>query len=164
MEVISLKDREILRSLAKRKLELANNARNDEILKMWQDLANGVRSKPTVRLLFSNFPHEVVTPRLCCEGEGARAIEKSLLSSMVGRELFDDDTPISDRFEVAIFKSAYPFKARPNIQKANGSGGYHINPITDDIEADIQMFLGGTFSTDLPATQKYCDSVTKMWE
>ena len=53
---VSLKDREILRELAARKAALAHSARNDEILKMWNKQAKGVRDTPTVRLLFSNFP------------------------------------------------------------------------------------------------------------
>ena len=36
---VSLKDREILRELAARKAQLANCARNDEILKMWDKQA-----------------------------------------------------------------------------------------------------------------------------
>ena len=53
-----------------------------------------------MRLLFSNFPHEVITPRQQCQGEAARALEADLLSTLVGRELFDDDTPISPTFGI----------------------------------------------------------------
>ena len=52
MTKISLKDREILRELAARKANLANCARNDEILAMWDKQAKGLRDTPTVRLLF----------------------------------------------------------------------------------------------------------------
>ena len=92
MKNVSLKDREILRELATRKAELANSSRNDEILQMWNMQAQGIKYTPTVRLLFSNFPREVIDPRMRCEGEDARKLERQLLSSMVGRELFDDGT------------------------------------------------------------------------
>ena len=105
---VSLKDREILRELAARKAALANCLRNDEILEMWDKQAKGVRDTPTVRLLFSNFTREVISPRMRCEGKEARKMEWQLLSSMVGRELFDDDTPISDRFEVNMFVKGSP--------------------------------------------------------
>ena len=108
MEHLSLKDRKILREVASRKASLAHSARNDEILAMWQAQAKGIRTSSTVRLLFSNFVHEVITPRLRCEGTEAREIETRLLWSMVGRELFDDDTPLSDTFDVPLFASAYP--------------------------------------------------------
>ena len=114
---VSMKDREILRELAARKAALANCARNDEILEMWNKQAKGIKDTPTVRLLFSNFPREVIDPRMRCEGKEARKLERQLLSSMVGRELFDDDTPISDRFEVNVFVKGSPFGATPIITR-----------------------------------------------
>lgn len=153
---ISSKDRDILRELAGRKAALANSARNDEILAMWHKQAKGVRDTPTVRLLFSNFTAEVIDPRMRCEGKEARKLERQLLSSMVGRELFDDDTPVSDRFDVNVFLSGSPFGARPNITRAKGSMGYHIEPVTDDIEADFDIFLGGGFTVDMEGTKEWC--------
>ena len=150
---ISSKDRDILRELAARKAALANSARNDEILAMWHKQAKGVRDTPTVRLLFSNFTAEVIDPRMRCEGKEARRLERQLLSSMVGRELFDDDTPVSDRFDVNVFLSGSPFGVSPNITRAKGSMGYHIEPVTDDIEADFDLFLGGGFTVDMEGVE-----------
>ena len=150
------KDREILREIAHRKAELAHSMRNEEILKMWDRQAKGICDTPTVRLLFSNFPDEVITPRLCCEDETARKLERSLLWTMVGRELFDDDTPISDTFDVNLFARVSPFGTKPNLIYAKQSNGYHIEPITDDIEADIHLFQGGNFTVDLDATRQWC--------
>lgn len=156
MSTISKKDREILRELAARKLALANCKRNDEILAMWRSQANGIKDTPTVRLLFSNFRNEVVYSRLRCEGKEARDIEARLLSSMVGRELFDDDTPISDRLEVNMFMWSKPFGTDPKTVRANNSIGFHIEPITDDIEEDFDLFCGGRFNVDRPATEEFC--------
>ncbi len=153
---VSLKDREILRDLAARKAKFANCPRNDEILKMWDCQAKGVRNTPTVRLLFSNFTREVIDPRMRCEGKDARRLERQLLSSMVGRELFDDDTPISDRFEVNVFVKGSPFGATPIITKAKDSIGYHIEPLTDDIEKDFDIFRGGGFTVDMEGTKEWC--------
>lgn len=153
---ISSKDRDILRELAGRKAALASSSRNDEILAMWHKQAKGLRDTPTVRLLFSNFPGEVIDPRMRCEGKEARQLEGQLLSSMVGRELFDDDTPISDRFDVNVFLSGSPFGVRPNITRAKGSIGYHIEPVTDDIERDFDLFLGGGFTVDMEGTKEWC--------
>ena len=95
MELISARDREILRRRAQLQRDYANAPENDIILKKWRAQAEGRRDSPPVRLLFSNFRHEVITPRLQCEGEQARRIEAELLGKLVGRELFDDDTPTS---------------------------------------------------------------------
>ncbi len=156
METVSLKDREILRALARKKAEMARSARNEEILKMWDKQARGVRDTPTVRLLFSNFYDEVVTSRLQCEGKDARGIEKSLLASMVGRELFDDDTPVSDTYDVNFFARVAPFGTQPKMVRAQDSIGYHIEPLTDDVESDLDLFRGGNFSVDLKGTQEWC--------
>ena len=74
MECMQEKDRQRLRSLAQKQLEYAHSPENDAILKKWEALAQGRRETPTVRLLFSNFEHEVITPRLQCVGETARKI------------------------------------------------------------------------------------------
>ena len=153
---VSIKDREILRELAARKAALASSPRNDEILKMWEKQAKGLRDTPTVRLLFSNFPGEVITPRMRCEGKEARKLEWQLLSSMVGRELFDDDTPVSDRFDVNVFVKGSPFGAAPIITRAKDSIGYHIEPLTDDIEEDFDIFRGGGFTVDMEGTRAWC--------
>lgn len=156
METVSLKDRERLREIAFQKAALAHSARNDEILAMWHKQAKGVRDTPTVRLLFSNFREEVLDTRLRCEGKDARKLERELLSFMVGRELFDDDTPVSDTFDVNLFTKVMPFGAIPSLVRAEKTNGYHIEPISDDIEADIDLFRGGSFSVDLQGTEDWC--------
>ena len=156
MTVISQKDKEILRALAAHKVELAHSARNSEILAMWQKQARGERDTPTVRLLFSNFTNEVIDARLQCEGEEARKMERRLLSPLVGRDLFDDDTPVTDTLDIRPYVKGFPFGTRPKQTKAKGSIGYHIEPLTDDIESDIALFENGGFSVDMEATQAVC--------
>lgn len=156
MENVTLRDREILRETAMRKAQLAHDRRNDEILAMWHKQAMGVRDTPTVRLLFSNFTNEVLEPRMRCEGKDARRLERHLLSYMVGRELFDDDTPVSDTYDVRLFSKVSPFGARPKKTKAQGSIGFHIEPLTDDLEADIDLFRNGGFSVDEAGTKEWC--------
>ena len=164
MDCISSKDREILRSLAMRKAALAHAPRNEEILAMWHKQAKGERGTPPVRLLFSNFQHEVILHRMRCEGEAARQLEWNLLHAMVGRELFDDDTPISDTFDVNLFASASPFQIKPNLQRSTVTkNGFHIHPITDDIEADIDLFLEGSFFADPAGTQAFCNQANEIF-
>lgn len=154
--MILQKDRDILRALAAHKAELAHSKRNDEILAMWQKQARGERDTPTVRLLFSNFTSEVIDTRLQCEGEEARKLERRLLSPMVGRDLFDDDTPVTDTFDVRPTVKGFPFGTKPQKTAVKGSIGYHIEPLTDDIESDIALFENGSFSVDVAATQAVC--------
>ena len=162
METISQKDRERLRALAEQKVAMASSQRNDEILEQWTALANSVKAKPTVRLLFYNFKDEVVGTRLQCEGRDARALESKLLATMVGRELFDDDTPLSKNLEVNLFSSVSPFGASRKLVHSKTDKGFHIEPLTDDIEEDFHLFCGGGYKASLQDTKAYCAWVDEI--
>ncbi len=154
MDVITVRDREILRSRAKLQLEYANDPRNEDILKKWRAQAEGRRESPPVRLLFSNFGHEVITPRLQCEGEQARRIEGSLLGKLVGRELFDDDTPIPPTFDMGWQTHVRPFGIDAKVTRASGPNaqGFHINPVITDLAAEVDKLRGGTFGVNREGT------------
>ena len=155
MEVISRKDREILRRLAEKKRTYATDSRNEEILKQWHALGEGKRENPTVRLLFSNLHKEIIEPRLTCEGTDARRLEGVLLSSMVGRELFDDDTPMSPTFDLRWKVWAKPFGISARRLRDPASGGYHIAPEIEDLEEDFEKLKGGSFGVDREGTLAY---------
>ena len=156
MENVSIKDRERLRNLARKQLEFANSPENDVILKKWDALAQGHRETPTVRLLFSNFPHEVVTSRMQCEGKEARELEYTMLSTLVGRELFGDDTPISPTYDMAWDTWVSPFGLKPKLVYASGKNamGFHIEPVIEDLETELDKLRGGNFGIDREKTQK----------
>ena len=160
-QVISDKDRQRLRALARRQLEFAHSPENDIILKKWAALAQGRRETPTVRLLFSNFIDEVITPRMECEGEEARRMEFTFLWTLVGRELFGDDTPISPTFDIARSGGASPFGAQAH--RVSSKKGYHIEPIVEDLEEDMDKLRGGGFGVDLEKTQKNVDLATETF-
>ena len=121
---------------------------------MWRAQAAGCRESPPVRLLFSNFRHEVITPRLQCEGEQARRIEASLLGTLVGRELFDDDTPISPTFDIGWQTHVNPFGLDAKVTRADvpHAQGFHIDPVITDLAAQIDTLRGGTFGVNREAT------------
>lgn len=153
--MIGARDREIVRELAKKQLEVANSLRNDEIMRQWRAQAEGRREKPTVRFLVSNFPQEAIEPRLRCEGEEARQLERKLLSTMAGRDLFDDDTPISDTFDIGLRAWAEPFGISPQYTRATEKygKGFHIDPVINDFGAELDKFRGGKFTVDLEGTE-----------
>lgn len=165
MQTISVKDRERLRNLAARQVEYANSDQNKEILKKWQALKEGRREMPTVRLLFSNFPDEVIEPRLQCVGEEARRIERSLLSTLVGRELFDDDTPISATYDISWKTYVSPFGIQPQTSKSTKgkSIGFHIDPVIGDLDEDMDKLRGGSFGVNREETQKEVALATELF-
>ena len=162
MEVISLKDREILRTLAAKKREYAESPENDRILKQWQALGEGRKEAPTVRLLFSNFARDVVDARLQCEGAEARKLEASILRDLVGRELFDDDTPLSPTFTLFLQTWVNPFGTVAKRVRDPKSGGYHIEPVIEDLEEEFEKLKGGSFGVNrepVLATQALAEDV-----
>ena len=161
--VISEKDRQRLRSLAQKQLEYAHSPRNEEILRMWGALAEGRRETPTVRLLFSNFPDEVINPRMECEGDTARGIEYSLLSRLVGRELFDDDTPIADTYDIGRAAWASPFGLRAKITRTEHGKGFHIDPVVTDLEEEGDRLKGGGFRYSAEAEQRQTELVGDLF-
>ena len=156
MDPISVRDRKILRQRAQLQHAYANSPQNDVILKKWQAQAEGRRESPIVRLLFSNFLHEVITPRLQCEGEQACRIESVLLGTLVGRELFDDDTPISPTFDIGWSTYIRPFGIASQITRAGvpNAQGFHIDPVISDLASEIDKLRGGSFGVDREATAK----------
>lgn len=148
------KDRLRLRELAHRQLELANSPGNEIILKKWDALAKGRRETPTVRLLFSNFTNEVITPRMVCESPEGRRMEFKMLWDTVGRELFDDDTPISPTYDMQWHTWAKPFGAEPmrTMAKGENAKGFHIDPVIEDLEEDFEKLTGGSFGIDREGT------------
>ena len=81
---------------------------------------------------------------------------------MVGRELFDDDTPISKNLEVNIFGGVSVFGAKPKLTRKDNSNAFHIEPITDDIEKDFALFCGGSYRASLANTQESCNWVNEI--
>ncbi len=155
---IAAKDKARLRSLAYKQLEFANCQNNENILKKWQAQAQMKRETPTVRLLFSNFPQEVVYNRLECEGAKARKIEEVFLNSLVGRELFDDDTPVADYFSVEMISSINPFGLQPCLTHQGShehSNGYHIESLIEELDESLERLKGGGFSVDIEGTKAH---------
>lgn len=163
MQKISQKDSMRLQALAEKQREYAESTQNAKILEKWNALGNGQRETPTVRLLFSNFSHEVILPRLQCEGETARRIEWDLLSTMTGIELFHDDTPISPTFDIALHTWATPFGIQGKTTRASGNHaqGFHIDPVITNLEAELDKLQGGNFGVDKESTKQYMDLVSE---
>jgi hypothetical protein len=154
MDSISARDREIVRRRAQTQRDFALSSQNETILKKWKAQAEGRRDTPPVRFLASNFRHEVITPRLQCEGEQARRIEAEILGRLVGRELFDDDTPVPATFDMGWQTHVRPFGLQMKITRAEGphAQGFHIDPVLHDLATEVERLRGGSFGVDREGT------------
>lgn len=161
MESVSAQDRAILRRQAQVQIDYARSPRNDVILGKWRAQAAGRRESPPVRLLPSNFIHEIITPRLQCEGKQARQIEAAILRTLAGRELFDDDTPISPTFDMTWHIRVQPFGLQPAVTRAKDRGerGYHIDPVITNLASEMDKLRGGSFEVNRESTARYRELV-----
>ena len=90
-----------------------------------------------------------------CSGESARELEAALLSTMTGRTLFDDDTPISPTFDIRWDTWVKPFGLEPHLTRPQMENpqGYHIDPVIEDLESEIHRLRGGSFGVDREKTR-----------
>ena len=162
MQSISEKDRERLRFLARKQLELAHSPENDRIIRQYEALGQGRREAPTVRLLFSNFMDEVVYNRMECTHPEARKMECQLLATMVGRELFGDDTPISPTFDVSWNTWVNPFGTAPKLEYNRESGGFRIVKQFEELPDGMELLRGGGFGADREGTLGWIETVEEV--
>lgn len=143
---ISQKDREILRDLAKRQMELANSPRNQKLYQDWIDYGasrDGVR--PMIRIEIETFEHQLLPDMQRCEGEQAREIERRLLRPMVNFTQFEDDTLVPDYYPIRLHTSFVPFNL-PVKRQETGSLGHHFVPYLYDLEEDDHLLGKSVFS------------------
>lgn len=144
---ISHKDREILRDLARRQLELANSPRNRQNYADW--MANGASktqvTRPLIRIETNTFEHEIMPAMMQCEGEEARRIEHQMLRPIINFTLFEDDTLVPDYFEVADHYQFTPFNLPVRTQQTGGLG-HHFIPYLYDLEEDDHLLQKSPFA------------------
>ena len=144
---ISPRDREILRDLARRQLELANSPRNRQTYADW--MANGQSktqvTRPLIRIETNTFEHEIMPGMMRCEGEAARRIEHQMLRPIINHTLFEDDTLVPDYFEVADHYQFTPFGLQVKTQHSGGLG-HHFIPYLHDLEEDDHLLQKSPFA------------------
>ena len=144
---ISPKDRQILRDLARRQLELANSPRNLQNYADW--MANGASktqaTRPLIRIETNTFEHELMPAMMQCEGAEARRIEHQMLRPMINFTMFHDDTLVADYFEVADHYQFTPFGLPVKTQQTGGLG-HHFIPYLHDLEEDDHLLGKSPFA------------------
>lgn len=159
--VICEKDKKILRELAKKQLELANQEKNQLRKKNWYKHNALQGEQPMIHLDAWGLYHELVDPLLKCEGEFARILERELYANFVNQEWFDDDRVTPDKFGWSYDTGFKAFdidvKCEYSTRKeetADTGLGMHFCPVLDDLEEDFDKIKPSTFWADLDSTNK----------
>ncbi len=154
---ISGEDREILREVAKKQLELANEPENLEKKKQWYLHNALLGEKPMIHLEMWTFSQEILPQRLKCQGEFARQIETSLYCNFLNQELFGDDRVTPDYFPMnyetyfQLFDIPVQVNHTDNLQ-GEESLGHQFVSVLEDLEEDYHKLKSSRFGVDLEAT------------
>ena len=157
--IISAQDREILREVAKKQLELANKESNKERIKLWYKHNALQGDRPMIHLEMWTFAQEILPQRLKCTGAFAKQVETMLYCNFLNQELFDDDRVTPDYFPLNYDTNFELFSIKINKQNAtdaegNQSVGHHFESIVEDLEDDYDKLKETTYGVDLETTEK----------
>jgi len=156
--MISKKDREILRDLARRQAALAAEDANAKRCERWFRHNDGRPEEPLVVVEYETFYHEL-RPVLVCESEEAREMEEQLRMQLSIPALIGDDRVIPDFYSVHL--SAWANESLPVTRRQPESGasiGYQFNHPITDIAADIERLAPSTFDCDIDAARAKADA------
>ncbi len=151
---ISPKDREVLRELAKKQLELSQAEKNKKRIGEWYEHNSLQGKRPMIHLELGTFAQEIIPERLRCEGEFARQIETELYSNFLNQELFDDDRVTPDYFPISYDTWFTLFDIQIQVRRLNGSVGHEFEPVIEDLEEDYDKLKKSTYGVNLEKTEK----------
>ena len=164
--IITAEDKKILRELAKHQLELANMEINQERKKYWYKHNSMKGERPIVHLDAWGLYHELVDPKLRCEGEFARLVEREIYKNFINQEWFDDDRVTPDKFGWNYDTGFKPFDFDIKRQFVSGkeeqedSGiGMTFIPVFEDLEDEYETLRPSTFWVDKEGSKKKVEEI-----
>jgi len=141
METIDSNDREIIRSLAMRQMELAKSEVNQKVINDWYKHHAFGGGRPMIHIEMGTFYNEAVAPLMKCTGKTAREIESRIHMMSFNREYIGDDHPVADFFPIKVNASMQPFGlevSRTHAQAANTTSlGHKYTHHIMDLEQDF---------------------------
>ena len=155
--IISPKDREYLRNLAKKQLEYASTAENKEREAKWYAHNDLKINDPRVTMeIEGNFYKEVARP-LVCETEAARQVEEKLLIQLIAREDVNDDRVTPDFYGIYRYGWINPFGLEIKQSRQLDSLAYTYDYHITDLEADFHKLGKSTWDCEIEQPQKDAD-------
>ncbi len=144
-------EREYLRELAKKQLEYAMLPTTQQKIKRWYDHNRLKGEQPMVVMEVQSFWGEIL-PEMKCSDPKMREIERKLQQSITAHELIDDDRVIPDFFPVEVVINRKMWQQEVGRTYADDGLGYHIDPILEDLEEDLEKLKPTINSYDAEKT------------
>lgn len=149
---ISMKDKEILRDLAKKQYELSQHEKNKKRIKEWCAHNSLQGKRPMIHLEMLTFANEIIPQRLRCESNFAREVETKLLCNFLNQELFNDDRVTPDHFPIMYDTYFSLFNIPITKNDADNSLGHEFVSVVEDLEADYNKLKKSKFGVNMEST------------
>lgn len=150
--VIDVKDREILRELAKKQYEYSQNEKNKTRIEEWINHNSLQGKRPMIHLEMWTFAEEIIPARLQCQGEFAREVETKLYCNFLNQELFDDDRVTPDHYALPYDTHFTLFGIQIQKHNSDGSLGHEFLSAVEDLEDDYDKLKSTDFGVDIEST------------
>ncbi len=162
---LTTKEKNHLRDLAKKQLEIAKLPVMEERKKRWYE-NNDLKGESPVVVIESGPFREELVPELKCTSQAAAMMEKELLYNIWDHKTINDDKVVPDFFPVnrhinmreldmdRILKRAVDSKGR-NL-------GYSTNHIIEDLKRDFHLLKKSVYSYDGEETRRHIDFVESV--
>jgi len=153
MKMINKTEREYIRNLAKRQLEIASLPVMAERERKWRKLNSGDPSaEPLVGVEWNGFREEIF-PEFKCESDLGMNLEWQLQNNIVGYEFIGDDRVIPGFLHVPVRNGIIPFgldieKTIATDESGKRTFGYEIQYPVTDLERDFHLLGRSTFTVD----------------
>lgn len=157
--MISQKEREILRELAGRQLEIANSEENRQCVEAWYAHNDFTGKRPMLHIEIDTFEEELFPPMMRCTDAQARRLERDLYHNFYNFEVFRDDKAVPGYFPVEWKSYFHPFgfevaRQSPSDSGARQIGHRFLHPITD-LERDFETLGPSRYGVDKAGTLAY---------
>ncbi|MFI3214213.1 MAG: hypothetical protein R3Y24_12845 [Eubacteriales bacterium] len=145
--IVSVKEREHLRELAKKQLELSQLPIMKERENLWFQHNELKGTRPMVIMEDITFWDEIC-PTLQCESSLAREIEEELYKNIVIVDLLDDDKVVTSYYKLNYELKYKKYGLEPKVIYAADGLGFHVVPEIEEIEEDFEKLSPSIFEYD----------------
>ena len=132
------RERGFLRDLAKKKLEMAHDPRQQELVRLWAKHNDGGSERPMIHFEMGTVGDAGFNYTCQCTSPDARDVEMLLGRSMQNQIMVGDDNCITPDFYVSNGGSFKLFGLNPQLT-FSGSVGYHINAMIENLDTLEQI-------------------------
>lgn len=122
--IISNRDKDILRELAKKQWDYSQLPIMEKRIKNWTNHNDLNGEKPMIHVELWTFKQDLL-PELICESEAARQIEKTLYMNISNHEQIDDDRVVSDFYPLEWNTQFHLFNLDVKREKPREGGVGH---------------------------------------